>query len=186
MDRKTIGIIVGSLRRESYCRKVALRLSELLADAFDTTLLTGGDLPLYNQDSDDDGTPPPQWTAFRDKVAAFDGVLFVTPEYNRSVPAVLKNALDVASRPPARNAWSGKPGGIVSVSPGRLGAFGANNHLRQSAACLNIAVMPTPEGYFGGASDFLGESGAVTDEHTAASLKRYAAAYAAWVKRFTD
>jgi chromate reductase len=182
--KKKIGVIVGSLRRESFSRKVALRLSELLSDEYDTALLTIGDLPLYNQDLDYDGAPPAQWTDFRLNIASLDGVLFVTPEYNRSVPAVLKNALDVASRPPSRNTWSGKPGGVVSVSPGRLGAFGANHHLRQSAACLNISIMPTPEGYFGGAAEFLDERGAVIDEHVDGSLKKYADAYKTWVKRF--
>jgi chromate reductase len=107
-----------------------------------------GDLPLYNQDHDD--APPPPYVAFREKIKAADAVLFVTPEYNRSVPGVLKNAIDVGSRPYGHSAWDRKPGAVISVSPGAVGGFGANHHLRQSLVFLNVPAMPQPEAYIAG------------------------------------
>jgi chromate reductase len=131
MAKIIIGVLIGSLRKESYSKKIGLYVTGLLPEDFTTQWIDLGGLPLYNQDYDDDGNPPREWQVFRQEIKALDGFLFVTPEYNRSITPVLKNALDVASRPFGQNAWDGKPGAIISVTPSKLGAFGPNHHLRQ-------------------------------------------------------
>lgn len=141
-----------------------------------------GELPLYNQDLDDDGAPAPAWVAFREKIKAVDAVLFVTPEYNRSVPGVLKNAIDVASRPYGQSAWDRKPGAVISVSPGAIGGFGANQHLRQSCVFLNVPTMQQPEAYIGGAATLFDKVGNITDEGTRKFLKGFMEAFAEWVE----
>ena len=146
---KNVGVLVGSLRKDSYSGKVAKALEDDLEGKVRVHVLKIGDLPIYNQDYDDEGAVPEEWVRFRAEVGKMDAFLFVTPEYNRSVPAVLKNALDVASRPYGQNKWSGKPGAVVSVSPGQMGGFGANNHLRQSLTFLNVYTMQQPEAYIG-------------------------------------
>jgi chromate reductase len=141
---------------------------------------------MYNQDYDDEGHPPAEWTRFRKEVKALDGCLFVTPEYNRSFPPVLKNALDIASRPYGQNLWSGKPGAVIGVSPGKLGAFGAGNQLRQTMAFLNIFLMQQPEAYIGEAASLFDEQGKLTNQGTADFLRQYADAFAAWALRFRE
>lgn len=180
-----IGVIVGSLRRESYCRQVARYVAAQMPPDFKMRLLELGDLPIFNQDFDDDGTTPEAWKIFRAQVAELDGFLFVTPEYNRSLPAVLKNALDVASRPYGQNLWGGKPGAIISASPGRPGAFGANHHLRQCMTFLNVYMMQQPECYLGGVDALLAEDGEVKGEGARRILGTFAEAFADWVNRFT-
>ena len=120
---KNIAVIVGSLRKEAFSRRTAQALAELAPDSLKLEIVEIGDLPFFNQDIEK--TPPEQWTRFRERIRSADGVLFVTPEYNRSVPGVLKNAIDVASRPYGQNVWNGKPGAVVSVSPGAIAGFGA-------------------------------------------------------------
>ncbi len=150
MDRTyNVAVIVGSLRKDSINRKVARALMELAPKGLTLSMAEIGQLPIYNQDGDDN--PPAEWTAFRERIRAVDAVLFVTPEHNRSVPAALKNAIDVGSRPYGKSVWSGKPGAVVSASPGAIGGFGANHHLRQSLVFLNVPAMPQPEAYIGGA-----------------------------------
>ena len=182
MKERRIGIIVGSVRRDSFSKKVARYLSDLLSGRFDAVFLDIGSLPMYDQDLDDGADVPPEWKRFRDEVEALDAVLFVTPEYNRSMPPVLKNALDIASRPAGKNSWSGKPGAVVSVSPGSLGGFGANHHLRQSAACLNICMMQQPEAYIGGIAGSVDADG-VSDKRTQDLLRRFSDAFADWIDR---
>ncbi|WP_262316543.1 NADPH-dependent FMN reductase [Lacticaseibacillus parakribbianus] len=144
----TVGIIVGSLRRDSYTRKVATAFAALLPEHVTVKWLQIADLPLYNEDLET--TPPPEaWTVLRRAAADCDGVLFFTPEYNRSVPAALKNALDVGSRPYGENVWAHKPALVVSVSPGAIGGFGANHHLRQSLTFLDMPTLQQPEAYIG-------------------------------------
>jgi chromate reductase len=143
-----------------------------------------GQLPLYNQD-DDTATPPPTFTEFRSRIKEADGVLFCTPEYNRSVPAVLKNAIDVGSRPYGQSSWNGKPAGVVSVSPGAIGGFGANHHLRQSLVFLNMPCMQAPEAYVGGIANKV-DADHVTDESTRAFLQTFIDAFATWVERHAD
>ncbi len=182
MSRK-IAVFVGSLRKGSFNRKMAKVLAALAPESLEMEIVEIGGLPLYNQDYDDEGNPPPEYVAFRERVKPFDGVLFVTPEYNRSVPAVLKNALDVGSRPFGQSVWSGKPGAVMTVSPGAIGGFGANHHLRQSLVFLDIPTMQQPEAYIGGAAQLFDADGAITNEGTRGFLTTFMTTFAAWVER---
>lgn len=185
MDQpRDVAVIVGSLRKASINRMVANALAELAPAGLKLGIVEIGQLPLYNQDGDDD--PPAEWTAFRERVRAADSVLFVTPEYNRSVPAALKNALDVGSRPYGKSAWSGKPGAVVSASPGGIGGFGANHHLRQSLVFLDVPAMPQPEAYIGGADRLFDAGGKLVNEETRKFLQGFMQSYAAWVSANTS
>ncbi|MGY3077929.1 chromate reductase [Bradyrhizobium sp. LM6.10] len=185
MDQpRDVAVIVGSLRKASINRMVANALAELAPAGLKLGIVEIGQLPLYNQDGDDD--PPAEWTAFRERVRAADSVLFVTPEYNRSVPAALKNALDVGSRPYGKSAWSGKPGAVVSASPGGIGGFGANHHLRQSLVFLDVPAMPQPEAYIGGADRLFDADGKLVNEETRKFLQGFMQSYAAWVSANTS
>lgn len=186
MKDKTIGVFVGSLRRASYCRAIASFVSTLAPENFKMQAIDLSALPMYNPDLDDDGHSPEGWIEFREKVKPLDGCLFVTPEYNRSVPAVLKNALDVGSRPYGKSVWYGKAGGIISVSPGGLGAFGANHHLRQSMVFLNILLLQQPEAYLGNVATVLNENGQVVNESTKQFLKQYMDAFVKWVELISE
>ena len=146
-----IAIIVGSLREGSLNRKMARSICAIRDDNLDCSMVEIGDLPLYNQDLDNN--PPEQWVRFRDQVRPADGVLFVSPEYNRGIPGVLKNAIDVGSRPYGHSVFDKKPAAIVTVSPGAIGGFGANHQVRQSCVFLNMPVMQQPEAYLGHVSD---------------------------------
>ena len=123
--------------------------------------------------------------AFRERIRRADAVLFVTPEYNRSVPGVLKNAIDVGSRPYGKSVWSRKPGGVISVSPGALSAFGANHHLRQCLVFLDVPAMQQPEAYIGGADKLFDASGKLTNDSTREFLRKYMTTFAAWIERAT-
>src|SRR5476651_2394625 len=175
----TIAVVVGSLRKDSINRKVALALAALAPSNLRLEIVEIGELPLYNEDIDT-ATPPAAYVAFRQKIAAADGILFVTPEYNRSVPGVLKNAIDVGSRPYGKSAWSGKPGAVVSASPGSIGGFGANHHLRQSLVFLNVPAMAQPEAYIGGADKLFDANGKLNDG-TRGFLQTLMRAYEAWI-----
>lgn len=179
---RRIAVFVGSLRQESLSRKVANALRELAPTSLALEIIEIGQLPFFNQDDDVD-TPPALWTTFRNQVRGADAVLFVTPEYNRSVPAVLKNAIDVGSRPYGKSIWDGKPGGVVSVSPGAMGGFGANHHLRQSLVFLNVPVLQQPEAYVGGADKLFDTNGKLTNDSTREFLTKYMAAFSAWVEK---
>jgi chromate reductase, NAD(P)H dehydrogenase (quinone) len=173
-------VLVGSLRKESFTRKIATAIAELAPPALALEQLEIGGLPFYNQDLETD-SPPAEWQRFRDRVRRAEAVLFATPEYNRSVPAVLKNAIDVGSRPYGKSAWSGKPAAVASVSPGALGAFGAHHHLRQSLVFLDMPVLQQPEIYLNNVAKVLDEHGKVHDESARALLAKFAAAFAAWI-----
>ena len=151
MDRYKIAIVVGSLRKDSINRKVAMSLCAMAHERLNCDIVPIADLPLYNQDSD--ANPPEQYVRFRKEIAAADGVLFVTPEYNRGVPGVLKNAIDAGSRPYGHSVWNQMPAAIVSASPGSIGGFGANHQVRQAAVFLNMPVMQHPEAYLGHVTD---------------------------------
>jgi chromate reductase len=139
-----------------------------------------GGVSLYNQDLEPN--PPADWLALREKLRAADAFLFATPEYNRSIPGVLKNAIDVASRPRDNHVFDGKPGAVISVSPGALAAFGANHHLRQALVFLNVPTMQQPEAYIGGASKMFDAAGNLTDESTSKFLKNFADSFARWIE----
>jgi chromate reductase, NAD(P)H dehydrogenase (quinone) len=180
MDKtRNVAVIVGSLRKDSINRKVAHALAELAPEGLMLSIVEIGHLPIYNQDGDD--KPPAEWTAFRERIRAADAVLFVTPEHNRSVPAALKNAIDIASRPYGKSAWSGKPGAVVSASPGAIGGFGANHHLRQSLVFLNVPAMAQPEAYLGGADKLFDAAGKLINDGTRKFLQGFMQAYATWV-----
>jgi chromate reductase len=178
---KDIVIIVGSLRKESFNRKMARALIEVAPASLTLEIVEIGQLPLYNQDLD--GDPPAAWRQFRDRVKKADGVIFVTPEYNRSVPAPLKNAIDVGSRPYGQSAWDKKPAVVISVSPGVIGGFGANHHLRQSLVFLNMPAMPQPEAYIGGADKMFDAGGKLTNDSTRGFVTKVMEAFAQWVER---
>jgi chromate reductase, NAD(P)H dehydrogenase (quinone) len=146
-----IAIIVGSLRQASINRKVARSICAMRNDNLDCSMVEIGDLPLYNQDLDTN--PPEQWVRFRKQIAEADGVLFCSPEYNRGIPGVLKNAIDVGSRPYGQSVFDKKPAAIVTASPGSIGGFGANHQIRQAGVFLNMPMMQQPEAYLGHVSD---------------------------------
>jgi chromate reductase len=182
MDRpRDVAVIVGSLRKASLNRKMAHALAGLAPASLALSIVEIGALPHYNDD--DEADPPAAWTAFRQRIAAADALLFVTPEYNRSVPGVLKNAIDVGSRPAGRSVWGGKPAAVVTVSPGALGGFGANHHLRQSLTVLNVAAMAQPEAYVGSAGKLFDDGGHITSDAVRDLMTRFMAAFAAWIER---
>jgi chromate reductase len=174
--------LVGSLRKSSFNRMLANALISLAPPSMKLDIVEIGQLPLYNEDLET-ATPPAQWTAFRQHVKAADAVLFVTPEYNRSVPAALKNSLDVGSRPYGSSVWDRKPGAIVSASPGAIGGFGANHHLRQSLVFLNVPTMQQPEAYVGHVDKLFDEHGRFVSDRTAKFLQEFMRAFANWVER---
>jgi chromate reductase, NAD(P)H dehydrogenase (quinone) len=175
-----IAIIVGSLRKDSLNRKVARSICALRGDNLDCSMVEIADLPLYNQDLD--GNPPEQWRRFREQVAAADGVLFCSPEYNRGVPGVLKNAIDVGSRPYGQSVFDKKPAAIVTASPGSIGGFGANHQIRQACVFLNMPVMQQPEAYLGHVSDdSFDEQGSIKDPQLNGLVTTLAHAFHDWV-----
>lgn len=168
-----IGIVVGSLRKESFSRKIAENVAKLFPDDYGVELVQIGHLPFYNQDFDDDEDVPKVVVDFREQMKGMDAYLFVTPEYNRSVPAVLKNAIDIGSRPKSDSVWNKKPAGVISQSPGLLGGFGANHHLRQSLTTLNMPVVQQPEVYLSHSADLLDDHGVIQNEGTIAFLQSF-------------
>jgi chromate reductase, NAD(P)H dehydrogenase (quinone) len=180
---KKIAVFIGSLRKESYNRKITKVLLTLAPQTLKLEIIEIGDLPLYNQDYDDDGVPPAAWTAFRERVKSFDGFLFVTPEYNRSIPGVLKNAIDVGSRPYGKSVWGGKPAAVISVSPGAIGGFGANHHLRQTLVFLDVPAMQQPEAYIGNAATLFNAQGGLINEQTRQFLQNFMDTFSIWVGR---
>ena len=177
-----IAVLVGSLRKGSYNRKAALAMKALAPPEVEFEIIEIGDLPLYDEDLEGkDKTAPEAWTRFREAVRGMDGVLFFTPEYNRGIPGGLKNAIDVGSRPYGKSAWSGKPGGVVSVSPSAIGGFGANHALRQSMVFLDVPMMQQPEAYIGGAAKLFTDSGELASDNTKKFFTTIITAYAAWV-----
>ncbi len=174
-----VAVLVGSLRKDSINRKVAKTLIEVAPSSLNPQFVEIGALPLYNQDLE--ATPPAAWTEFRAQMKAADAVLFVTPEYNRGMPAAMKNAVDVGSRPYGQNVWAGLPGAVVSASPGAIGGFGANHHLRQSLMAVNIAVMPQPEVYLGAADKLFDADGKLANPGTREFLQKFMQSFADWI-----
>lgn len=182
MTTLNVAILVGSLRKGSFSRQIAKELANLAPDNLKAGIVEIADLPLYNPDLDE-GTPPAAWTAFRDRIRPVDGVLFVTPEYNRSVPGALKNAIDVGSRPYGSSVWSGKPGAVVSCSPGAIGGFGANHHLRQSLVFLDIPTLQQPEMYLGHVDKMLNAEGGIASAESEKFLRDFMEKFARWIER---
>ncbi len=176
------GVVVGSLRRESTCRKLAAGAMRMAPPSLRLEILEIGDLPLYDEDLDEGPVPLP-WQRFRDQVRSVDALLFITPEYNRSVPAPLKNAVDVGSAPHGANVFAGRPAGIISLSPGRLGAFGANHHLRQSLVFLDMPTMAQPEAYLGGSYEMFDDDGRLASETVEGLVGVYLERFEQWTRR---
>lgn len=178
---KSIAVLVGSLRKASYNLKIAQILTQLAPSSLQLKMIQISDLPFYNEDIDTNN-PPASYTQFRNEVAACQAVLFVTPEYNRSLPAVIKNAIDVGSRPYGKSVWSKKPAAVISVSQGAVGGFGANHHLRQSLVFLDMPTLQQPEAYFGNVVAAFDADGYIT-EKSMAFLKQFINAFANWVEK---
>ena len=177
-----IAIVVGSLREGSINRKVARSICAIRGDNLDCSMIEIGDLPLYNQDYDGSPKEPAQYARFRDEVRNADGVLFVSPEYNRGIPGVLKNAIDVGSRPYGQSVWDKKPAAIVTASPGSIGGFGANHQIRQSCVFLNMPVMQQPEAYLGHVTDdSFDDSGCLKDGPLKELVTKLAHSFHDWV-----
>lgn len=179
---RNVAVVVGSLRKDSVTRKLAKAFAALNPN-LKFNVVEIGDLPHFDQDLESD--PPAQWVRFRDEVAAADAVLFATPEYNRSVPGVLKNAIDVGSRPYGASVWNGKPGAVISTSPGAIGGFGANHHLRQSLVFLNVPLL-SQEAYVGNAFALFDDAGELVNEGTTEFLRAYGAQFSAWIEKIID
>lgn len=179
---KIIGVLAGSLRKGSYSKKICEAVCAMVPDGFEFKIISLANLPMYNQDFDDHNQVPTSIKSFREEMAAVDGVLFITPEYNRSVPAVLKNALDVGSTPHGKSVWNLKPGAIFSNSPGHLSAFGANHHLRQSLVFLNVPIMQQPEVYLSKVNELFDETGNLCEGNTKDFLQKAVDAYIKWFK----
>lgn len=180
---KKIAVVVGSLRKESLNKKVANMLSKLAPKTLQLELIDISALPLFNEDLE--SNPPAAWVSFREQIQSCEGVIFVTPEYNRSMPGVLKNAIDVGSRPYGKSVWAGKPGAVISASPGAIGGFGANHHLRQSLVFLDIPVLQQPEAYISNAGNLFDANGELTKEETRGFLQKFIDAYAKWITKIS-
>ena len=178
-QKRKVAVVVGSIRKGSFSRMVARAMCGM-APGLECEIVEIAQLSLYNQDLD--AQPPAEWVAFKDRIKAADAVLFVTPEYNRSMPGVLKNAIDIASRPYGKSAWEKKPCAVVSVTPGALGAFGANHALRQCFVFLDMPAMQQPEAYVSNVSKLFDEQGVLTSDSTREFLTRFMAAFSAWIE----
>ena len=180
-NQKNVAVIVGSIRKESLNRKLANALIAMAPESLKLNIVEIADLPLFSQDFEAD--PPQSVRDFKQRIASSDAVLFVTPEYNRSVPGALKNAIDVGSRPYGRSAWGGKPGAVISLSPGAIGGFGANHHLRQSLVFLDVPVMQQPEAYIGNAAELFDDQGGITNPSTHGFLQKFLQAFSDWIDK---
>lgn len=178
MSQYNIAVVVGSLRKESFNRSLATAIAKLAPPEFHFTQLEIGDLPLYNQDDDDHMAP--SVLRLKAAVAAADGVMFATPEYNRSIPGVLKNALDHASRPYGQSAWAGKPAGILGVSVGTIGTATAQQHLRNILAYLDMPTLGQPEAYIQVKEQLFDEAGNI-GEGSRQFMQSWMDRFAAWV-----
>nr|WP_320012311.1 NAD(P)H-dependent oxidoreductase [uncultured Desulfobulbus sp.] len=179
MRQYSIAVVVGSLRKDSFNRQLATALAQLAPEDFTFRVAEIGNLPLYNQD--DDANPAPEVVAFKETIKNADGLLFVTPEYNRSIPGVLKNALDHASRPYGQSVWGGKPGAVVGITIGPSGTAMAQQHLRNILAYLDVATMGQPEIFLQNKEGFFTSEGGIGDS-SRDFLQQWMDRYVAWVK----
>jgi len=180
---RQIGYIIGSLRKDSFNRRLASALIRLGPPDFNFKELRIGDLPLYNQD--DDRSQAPEVQRLKSELRAVDALIFFTPEYNRSIPGVLKNAIDHASRPYGQSAWAGKPAGVIGTSPGAISTAVAQLHLRTILAYLDMPTLGQPEAYIQMNDAFFDEGGHIANADTRKFLQGWMDRYAAWVKRMT-
>lgn len=180
---RKIGVIVGSLRQGAYTRLLSQALRELAPPSFQLTEIGIGELPFYNQDLETD-TPPAQWVTFRNEMKRSDAVLFITPEFNRGIPGVLKNAIDVGSRPRQESVWRAKPAAVISLTPGKLGAMAANLQLRSTLSSIGVPVMPSPDGFLAGAGDYFDGGGKLVKEDTRQYLVNLLKEFDTWIGRF--
>jgi chromate reductase, NAD(P)H dehydrogenase (quinone) len=178
---KTVAVLVGSLRRDSFSKKTAAAIAKVAPEGLKFEHVPIGNLPFYSEDLESE-TPPQAWADFRNRIKTADALLFVTPEYNRSVPAVLKNAIDVGSRPYGQSVFSGKPAAVVSISVGGVGGFGANHHLRQSLVFLNVPTLQH-EAYIGNVASLFDEEGQLKSPGTEQFLREFAASFKGWIER---
>jgi len=177
----SVVVIVGSLRKESFTLKIANALTKLAPDTLKLNVVTLHDISFFNQDLE--ANPPADWLAFRDKLQKSNGVLFVTPEYNRSIPGVLKNAIDVGSRPYGKSSFLGKPIGIISNSPGPLGGVSAAKHLQNILPGICGPIQGQPEIYLNGIGDAFDDKGQLTKESLQKVLQQYIDAFAGFVEK---
>lgn len=184
-EKFTVAVIVGSLRAASLSLKMANFLCNQQYRLLALQIIPINDLSLYNEDRET-AQLPRAWQKFRDCIREQDAVLFITPEYNRSVPAVLKNAVDIGSAPHGRNVFRNKPAAIISLSPGKMGAFGANHHLRQSLVFLDMPTLQQPEAYIGNSEALFTTAGTMTNGHTRDYLAGFMDAFADWISRHTQ
>ncbi len=178
----SIVTIVGSLRKESFTLKIANALAKLAPASLKLDVTTLHGISFFNQDLE--AAPPADWVAFREKLQASSGVLFVTPEYNRSIPGVLKNAIDVGSRPYGKSSFLNKPIGIISNSPGPLGGVSAAKHLQNILPGISGSIMGQPETYLNGIGDAFNDKGELVKEALQKVLQQYLEAFASFVERF--
>lgn len=174
-----VAVLVGSLRKESFSRKIAHAIADAAPGSLTFDFVDISKLGFYNQDLD--GHEPAEWLAARKQIRDADAVLFVTPEYNRSVPGVLKNAIDIISRPWGGNSFDGKPAAVVSNSIGPIGGFGAHHHLRQTLAFLNMPTLAQPEMYLGGVGGWFDDAGKLAKDDTRAFLAKFGETFATWI-----
>lgn len=182
MENKKVALIVGSLRKESFNRKVAKEMIRLAPEGLELSIVEIKDLTFFSEDIEND--PPEVWLNFKQKISESDAVIFVSPEYNRTIPGVLKNAMEIGARPPKLNSWKGKPGAVVTVSPGAIGGLGSNQTIRIAASNVHISVMAQPEAYIGGIKDRLLEDGVTVDEKTEKFLDTFLEAFKTWIEKF--
>jgi len=182
MSTYQIAVVVGSLRKDSNNRKLAHAIVKLAPAEFSFKEVEIGDLPLYNQDQD--GNQADAVKRLKSEISASQGVLFVTAEYNRSIPGVLKNALDNASRPYGQSAWAGKPAGVLGSSIGAIGSALAQQHLRNVLAYLNMPTLGQPEAFIHITEGFFDASGNLANESTKKFLQSWMDAYVAWIKKY--
>lgn len=177
-----IGYIVGSLRKAAYTRMLSRSIQEIAPASFKFSEIGIGELPLYNQDLETD-TPPPAWTTLRNQVKSSDAILFITPEYNRGMPAAVKNAIDVGTRPSKQSVWRGKPAAVISLTPGKFGAMAANQQLRSSLSVIGVPVMPVPEVYLADAGKLFDANGKLVNEDTIKLLTQMLSDFDTWIGR---
>jgi chromate reductase len=179
---RDVVVLVGSLRKESITRKIALAIMGMAPPSLTLEIVEIRNLQMYDQDLETE-TPPREWVGFRDRIRRADALLFATPEYNRSIPGCLKNAVDVGSRPPGNSVFNGKPGAVVSVTPYGLGAFGANHHLRQALVYVNVLTMAQPEAYVSQAGELVDANSRFTKDATRQFFTTFLSAFADWIEK---